>query len=107
MISNMAAKLLSVISQIVSLLTYIVSAVVYSRRAADAEQQKEVKREQQAKLVDNPGQFLQDHFAHHSMSQDCFTRPRHGDGSLQSETVANDELRRTADEARAANRSSL
>lgn len=95
----MAAKLLGVISQIVSLLTYIVSAVVYSRRAADAEQQREVKREQQAKLTDNPGQFLQDHFAHHS------SRPRHGDGSLQSETVANDELRRTADEARAANRS--
>ena len=101
MISNMAAKLLSVISQIVSLLTYIVSAVVYSRRAADAEQQREVKREQQAKLVDNPGQFLQDHFSYHS------SRPRHGDGSLQSEAVANDELRRTADEASAANRSTL
>lgn len=100
----MATKLLSVISQIVSLLTYIVSAVVYSRRAADAEQQKEVKREQQAKLADNPGKFLRDHFEYHS---DPDTRARHNDNSVQSETVANDELRRTADEARAANRSSL
>lgn len=97
----MAAKLLGVISQIVSLLTYIVSAVVNHRRAADADAQKELKREQQAQLSDNPGQFLQDHFSYHS------SRPRHGDDSLRSETVANDELRRTADEASAANRSSL
>lgn len=86
----MFGTVLKIVSQVVNLLTQIITIVVNVRRVNEYENEKQSKKLQRDELHKNPAQYLQDHFNAHA------ARPRNGDDSLRSEASANKELHRTA-----------